>query len=82
MPPPSYHVGQVVQVRHGRAWYMATIVNIDYAWAFPPEVYVYTICWEWGGWPNQDVYEEDILPPNGKRQRKQTRRYTPNVTGN
>eukprot|EP00957_Ditylum_brightwellii_P015861 1194419-Ditylum_brightwellii.AAC.1 len=60
--PTLFHVGQRIMVLHGSTLCNATILAIEILFAFPSdEVHQYRICWEWPGWPDDDVMEEDIM---------------------
>eukprot|EP00957_Ditylum_brightwellii_P085517 6504603-Ditylum_brightwellii.AAC.1 len=81
--PPLFQVGQHVMVFHDTTWYPTRILAIDIIFCFPTnEIYEYLICWEWLGWEDIVVLEEDIMMIAGRRQCRQTNFYSPGATGN
>ena len=76
--PPLFKVGQRVMVFHGTTWYPAIVLKIEIVFCFPPdEIYEYLIRWDWPGWADVVVQEEDIMMVHGRRERWQPNFYSP-----
>ena len=59
---PFFKVGQTVLVKHGKTWYPAKIIKIEYVWCFSHnELFQDQICWDWPGWNDEIVYEDEIV---------------------
>ena len=78
---PLFNVGQQVLVKHGKSWYPAKITRIEYVLCSSHhEMFQYLIRWDWPGWNDDFVFEDEIVHLAGgcgERKRTKTNFYHP-----